>query len=412
MLRVRRQVEVRAVRDALELAPLRTLETEPVLDVHRALGVVRQLLLRVLEEPQVLGRDAEVGVPAGPLVDPVLVPFLVGAGLDEEFHLHLLELAGPEDEVAGCDLVAERLADLADAERRLLARRRQHVEEVDEDALRGLRPQVVQARLVLDGAEVGLQEAVEHPRLGPRPPRPAVRARDAGEAALGRAALALLVLLLQVVGPEPLVARLALHERVDELLHVAGRLPHLPGQDDRGVEADDVVAPGDHVPPPLALDVLLELDAEGSVVPRRTRTAVDLSRGVHESPALAEIDDSVESGFARELGGHGTYSNRSGRTRRTTLPVAGRPGSGRPGVRGAGRQGGDEPGVRIPGEELLERGRLVDSPVHERNGVQLDLVRAERAPVATDRVPPSRQRPEGGAVGGAAEDGGPAAGAG
>ena len=55
--------------------------------------------------------------------DPVLVPLLVGAGLDEELHLHLLELAGAEDEVARRDLVAERLADLADAERRLLARR-------------------------------------------------------------------------------------------------------------------------------------------------------------------------------------------------------------------------------------------------------------------------------------------------
>src|ERR1022692_1505088 len=49
-----------------------------------------------------------------------LVPLLVGARLDEEFHLHLLELAGAEDEVSRRDLVAERLADLADAERDLL----------------------------------------------------------------------------------------------------------------------------------------------------------------------------------------------------------------------------------------------------------------------------------------------------
>jgi hypothetical protein len=72
---------------------------------------------------QVVGVDAEVDVPAGALVDPVLVPVLVGAGLDEELHLHLLELAGAEDEVARGDLVAEALADLGDAERRLLAGR-------------------------------------------------------------------------------------------------------------------------------------------------------------------------------------------------------------------------------------------------------------------------------------------------
>ncbi|BDZ46660.1 hypothetical protein GCM10025866_25690 [Naasia aerilata] len=71
----------------------------------------------MLVEAQVVRVDAEVDVPAEALVDPVLVPFLVGARLDEELHLHLLELAGAEDEVAGRDLVAEALPDLADAER-------------------------------------------------------------------------------------------------------------------------------------------------------------------------------------------------------------------------------------------------------------------------------------------------------
>ena len=50
----------------------------------------------------------------------------------------LLELSGPKDEVAGRDLVAKRLADLRDPERRLLARELQDVLEVDEDPLRGL----------------------------------------------------------------------------------------------------------------------------------------------------------------------------------------------------------------------------------------------------------------------------------
>ena len=54
VLGVRLQVEVGAVGDALELAPLRALEAEAVLDVDGALRVVRQLLLRVLEVPQVV----------------------------------------------------------------------------------------------------------------------------------------------------------------------------------------------------------------------------------------------------------------------------------------------------------------------------------------------------------------------
>jgi hypothetical protein len=82
--------------------------------------------------------------------------------------------------------------------------------------------------------------------------------------------------LLQVVGPEPLVAALALGERVGEGTDVTRGDPDLARQDDRGVEADDVLAGVDHRTPPLALDVLLELDTERPVVPRRARAAVDL----------------------------------------------------------------------------------------------------------------------------------------
>ncbi len=149
---MRGEVEVGAVGDAFEFTPRVTGETELVLDVDGALGVVRELLLRVLIEPQVLRVDPEVDVPVESLIDPVLMPLLVLAGPDEELHLHLLELTGAEDEVAGGDLIAEALADLGDAERRLLPRRRHDVLEVDEDALRGLRPQIVQPLLVVDRA--------------------------------------------------------------------------------------------------------------------------------------------------------------------------------------------------------------------------------------------------------------------
>src|SRR5690606_21775383 len=104
--------------------PLAALEAEAVLDVHRAAGVVGQLIRGVLPQPQVLLLDAQVDVPGLAVVDPVLVPLRVGPRLDEELHLHLLELPRAEDEVARRDLVAEGLADLADAVRRLITRRR------------------------------------------------------------------------------------------------------------------------------------------------------------------------------------------------------------------------------------------------------------------------------------------------
>ncbi len=297
---MRGEVEVGAVGDALQLTPLLATEPEPVLDVDGALRVMRELFLRVLVAAQVVRVDAEVGVPAGALVDPVLVPLLVLAGLDEELHLHLLELAGPEDEVAGRDLVAERLADLADAERRFLARGGHHVGEVDEDALRGLRPQVVHPLFALHRAQEGLEHHVELARLGVLAAGAAVRARDVGEVVLGDLlAGALGVLLGELVGAEAVVAGGALHQRVVKGGDVPGCLPDGAGQDHRGVQADDVVAALHHRLPPLALDVVLELDAERSVIPGRPRTAVDLAGRVDETTALAKIDDRVDL-----VGGH------------------------------------------------------------------------------------------------------------
>ena len=92
------EVEVAAVGDPLELGPA---HREQVLDVGGGAGVVRQLVGAVRAQLQVVGPDAEVGVPAHPLLHPALVP-LGGVGRrHEELDLHLLELARAEDEVAG-----------------------------------------------------------------------------------------------------------------------------------------------------------------------------------------------------------------------------------------------------------------------------------------------------------------------
>ena len=148
------------------------------------------------------------------------------AGRDEELHLHLLELAGAEDEVAGRDLVAERLAGLGDAERWLHAGGVRDVEVVDEDALRGLGAQVVHGALVLDRADRGAQQPVEVARLGELAPVPQF-GQAISASPLRGAALLLLERLDQLVGAEPLVARLALGQRVDERIDVTGRHPHL-----------------------------------------------------------------------------------------------------------------------------------------------------------------------------------------
>src|SRR5205807_7242123 len=108
------QIEVGAVGDALELAPA---EWEEVLDVVRCLGVVGQLVLLVGTQSQPVAANSQVlDEPAQPLVTPVGEELLIGARLAEVLHLHLLELAEPEDEVARRDLVAEGPAVLGDPE--------------------------------------------------------------------------------------------------------------------------------------------------------------------------------------------------------------------------------------------------------------------------------------------------------
>src|SRR5262249_49919585 len=72
----------------------------------------------------------------------------------------------------GGDLVAERAADLRDAEGQLQARGLEHVPEVDEGALRGLGSEVGDVRGVLDRADVGLEHQVELAGLGCLPAAP------------------------------------------------------------------------------------------------------------------------------------------------------------------------------------------------------------------------------------------------
>ena len=241
---------------------------------------------------------------------PILEPFEVGAGLAEELQLHLLELAHAEDEVARGDLVAEALADLADAERQLFARRALDVVEVDENALRRLGTQIHGVLRVLGHALERLEHQVKLTDIG----KVVLAAGGAGDVMLLNKVLHLALgegvdgltqleavlrapVLNELIRAEALVALAAVHQRIGEAAQMAARHPGLGIHQDRRVEADVVGILLHELLPPGVLDVLLELGAEGAVVPGVGKAAVDLAAGEHKAAVLAQGNDLVHRLF-------------------------------------------------------------------------------------------------------------------
>src|SRR5215813_7627088 len=94
------EVEVSTISDAFKFAPT---ERILVFDIRTGLGVMGQLVLLVVMKAEVGRFNPEpCGVPNHALLAPVIEPLLVAARFDEKLHLHLLELARTENEVAGC----------------------------------------------------------------------------------------------------------------------------------------------------------------------------------------------------------------------------------------------------------------------------------------------------------------------
>jgi hypothetical protein len=203
--------------------------------------------------------QAEIAVPFHALRLPVLEPLHVRPRLDEELHLHLLELARTKDEVSGCDLVAKRLADLGNAERDLLARRLLDVEKIHVDALRSFRTQIDDGGRILERSHESLEHEIELARFAQcslHAARGALRVRRAGRA-----------LYLRVVGAKALLAVAAIDQRIHEAADMAARLPYSRVHQDGRIESLDVRPRAHHRVPPALLDVLLELDAERAVIP-------------------------------------------------------------------------------------------------------------------------------------------------
>src|SRR5262245_23767825 len=211
--------------------------------------------------------------------------------MTEEFDLHLFELTTSKNVVSWVNFVAKRFSDLGDSEGKLEPCAVEHVSEVHEDSLCRFGPQVSLILLVTQSADICLEHQIELSRLGQLAFVELARrfARLEGASHTGK-----------LIAPETALAPLglAIDHWILEPRDVSARLPHLRVHDDGAIDADhgDFLAVGsggrvaDHVVPPGVLDVLLQLDAERSVVPEPVDAAVDFARLKDEPAPPAEGD--------------------------------------------------------------------------------------------------------------------------
>ena len=270
------EVVVGAIRNAPKLAPA---EREFIFEVGRCLGVEAKFFFFVVAEFEVFVSHAEVEQPLMAEVLPICKPFEIGAGLAEKFKFHLFKFTDAEDEVAGCDFVAEALADLTDAERYFFTSCALHVFEVDEYALRGFGAEIDGGCRIFRHADKSFEHKVEfsHAR------KVAVATNGAGDFVLDDILFHLLVaptrdvdvkavfevvFFDEVVGAMTGFAGFAIHQRIGKTADMSACLPSGGVHDDRAVKTYVVGIFDNEFFPPSLLDVVFELDAERAVVPR------------------------------------------------------------------------------------------------------------------------------------------------
>ena len=93
------------------------------------------------------------------------------------------------------------------------------------------------------------------------------------------------------------LAGFAVEQRVGEAGHVAGRDPRLRIHDNGRIETDVVRALLHELLQPCLFHIVLELHAEGAIVPAVGQAAVNFGPGEHKAAVFAERDDLIHRLF-------------------------------------------------------------------------------------------------------------------
>ena len=355
------EVEVAAMGDALQFAEFaRRQEGEGIFDVGRAARIMAQLFLMVIAQPQPFAGQAQIEIPADS-GDRARTGTTRGEVCGWQKNSISICSNSRERKVKLRGVISLRkLLPIWAMPNGMRTRRTiEDVLEVDEDALGGFGAEKRGILFAAQGADDGLEHQVEFARRrsgcrasfasGPRtceksltvvrqisgpsqcnsstslgakiekleglllgflrPSSPWICAATKIFCALG----------LDPAAPDLIVAiaflRLAAvdHEIVKQIV-MAGAFPDLRMHDDRSNrgrsshrrrcagERGQVVVAGDHVAPPGFLDVALELDAQGAVIPEAVEAAVDFARLKQEAAPFAQRDEFVHVHGGRAQG--------------------------------------------------------------------------------------------------------------
>jgi len=254
---------------------------------------------------------AEINQPLVAEIAPVREPLEVGARFTEKFQFHLLEFTCPECKIARGNLVAERFADLADAERDLAPGGALDILEIDKNALGGFWTQVELGAGVFGNALEGLEHQVELAYIGEIPGATHRAGNflfpDIGNQLIitpaidGQVdAIGMVVVFDQLVGAVTALALLAVDQGIGKAADVAGSDPGLGVHQDGAVDPDIMGIFLDKFLPPGRLDVVFQQDTQRAVVPGIGQTAIDLRTWEDKATILSQGNDFLHGFFCRK----------------------------------------------------------------------------------------------------------------
>ena len=269
-LRVLFEVVVGTIGNALKFRPAKR---EEILDIGAARRVMRQLVVGMRPQAQLVLGHAQIEIPLQTGLDPVFVTFRGLFGPAEIFDFHLLEFAGAERKIARSNFVTERFADLTDTKRQFAVGGIHNIGKVDKNPLRGFGAHVDRGAGVFHGSQRCPEHKIESTRFGE------------SSAAAPRTFAVFDMIRTQTTSAFGIPA---VHQHIGKIGRVTRSFPGFGMHKNSRVQSDHIVAILNHGLPPGRLDIAFEFRADRTIVPGPVKAAINFGRRENKTAAFAE----------------------------------------------------------------------------------------------------------------------------